>query len=56
MLVSASLSVVFVTKTVAPKFLSADPVSGKSDDGAVTEPVTDKEEGAEVDETAVLAS
>ena len=56
MLITASLSVVLVTEAVASEFLSAGPVSGEDDDGAVTEPVTDKAEGDEVAGTAVVAS
>ena len=54
MLVSASLSVVLVTESVAPELLSADPVSGKGDGESMTEPVPD--EGDELARAAVLAS
>ena len=54
MLVSASLSVVLVTESVAPELFSAVPVSGKGDDESVTEPVPD--EGDELARAAVLAS
>ena len=54
MLVSASLSVVLVTESVAPELLSADPVSGKCDGESTTEPVPD--EGDELARAAVLAS
>ena len=56
MLITASLTVVLVTKTVASEFLSAGPVSGEDDVGAVAELVTDKAEGGEVAGTAFLAS
>ena len=54
MLVSASLSVVLVTESVAPDLLSADPVSGKGDGESMTEPVPD--DGEELTKAAVLAS
>ena len=54
MLVSASLSVVLVTESVAPGLLSADPFSGKGDGESMTEPVPD--DGEELARAAVLAS
>ena len=52
MLISASLPVVLVTETVALEFSAMDFVAGE----AVTESITDKADGEEVAEAAVLAS